>query len=499
VSRRAALAIDAGSSSVRAALYDDHAHLIPGTLIQIEIDLTRVPGGIAQLDAVHVREALETAIDRVLDAEGGEGVDITVVSMTTFWHSCVALDAAGNPLTPVLTWADTRSEPQAREMRTQLDANAIHQRTGCLLHPSYLPAKITWLRANDPDLFGRLTALVSFPQYCTQVWLGTTASSVSMASGSGLFDNRSGGWDEELTEHIGVNRSVLGEIASGSEMLSAVVGGYRRRWPRLQGVQWRAPIGDGAASNVGAGCHTSDQVALMVGTSGAMRRCEPAPASDAIPPGLWRYRLDRQYVLTGGALSDAGNAYAWLRDSLRLPSEEECEAALIRRQPAQHGLIVLPFWSGERSMGWVGDATAIMAGMKLHTSPLDIYQAALEGVSYRFGALYDSLQRSGDSLIATGGGLRSSPAWLQLLADVLGTTVTASTVSESSLRGAAIVGLRDAGVAFSTSLPDAPTGVPYTPRADFHNMHVVARARQRMLYDREIGPEGRHLLARQTR
>jgi gluconokinase len=499
VSGPAALSIDAGSSSVRAALYDDQASLLPGTLCQIDIDLAHHPGGIAQLNATNVREAIEAAIDGTLTSPGGMDANIAVVAMTTFWHSLVGLNTSGAPLTPVLTWADTRSEPDAAAMRQALDADDVHRRTGCLLHPSYLPAKVAWLRRNDADLFGRLTSLVSFPQYCTRVWLGSTTSSVSMASGSGLYNDIAGDWDPELLDHLQISSDLLGEIATGDEMLPAVRGEYASRWPRLRGVPWRAPIGDGAASNVGAGCHRGDRLALMVGTSGALRRCERETGTVPVAPGLWRYRLDREYVVTGGALSDAGSVYAWLRDTLRLPTEAECEAALGRRLPGQHGLIVLPFWSGERSMGWVGDATALVAGMKQHTTPMDIYQAGLEGVSYRFAAIFDALARGGDTVVATGGGLRSSPAWLQMMADVLGADVVASGVSESSLRGAAIVGLRDAVVSGDTSLPEAALGDTYAPRQSFHRVHVEARARQHIFYDREIGPDGRHLLARQTR
>ncbi|HUG15940.1 MAG TPA: gluconokinase [Thermomicrobiales bacterium] len=494
-----ALAIDAGSSSVRAALYDEHAELLPGTLCQIEIDIALYPGGVAQLDAAHVRQALEAAIDSVLAAAPAIRADIAVVAMTTFWHSCVAVDGKGAPLTPVLTWADTRSEPEAAALRDMLDAESVHRRTGCLLHPSYLPAKILWLRRHEPSLFERLAALVSFAQYCTMAWLGTMATSVSMASGSGMFNDASGSWDSELLDVLRVSGQTLGQIATGRELLPAVTGDYARRWPRLSGVPWRAPIGDGAASNVGAGCHVADRLALMVGTSGALRRCEPAPATDPVPHGLWRYRLDRGHVLTGGALSDAGNAYAWLQDTLRLPSEDRCEAELATRLPGQHGLVVLPFWSGERSLGWVGDATATVAGMKLHTTPLDLFQAALEGVTYRFGALFDAMARGGDTVVATGGGLRASPAWLQLMADALGTPVVASAVSQSSLRGAAIVGLRDVGATSGSAWPAAPVGARFEPRVDYHELHREARARQATLYDREIGPAGSNLLARQTR
>ncbi|HYI15549.1 MAG TPA: FGGY-family carbohydrate kinase, partial [Thermomicrobiales bacterium] len=342
------------------------------------------------------------------------------------------------------------------------------------------------------------SAYVSFAQFCTLHWLGTAETSVSMASGSGLFNHATSGWDEELTSALGIEPAALGGFVDDPELLPPVTGAYAARWPALAGVAWRAPIGDGAASNVGSGCVAGDLLALMVGTSGAMRRCEvEGSGPQAVPDGLWRYRLDRQHAVTGGALSDGGNVYEWLNATIRLPDEETLEQELAAREPGQHGLVILPFWSGERSLGWVGDATAMIAGLKHHTTPLDIFQAALEAITYRFAALYDALERGGETIVASGGGLRESPAWLQMMADAFGQPLIRSNASEASLRGAALVALRDSGAIDALPRPDG--GRAFAPRADRHERHLAARQQQQTLYDREVGPRGVNLLARQTR
>src|SRR2546423_15256032 len=112
-------------------------------------------------------------------------------------------------------------------------------------------------------------------------------------------------------------------------------------------------IGDGAANNIGAGCATRERVALMIGTSGAMRvlgEDEPPPA---LPKVLWCYRADRRRIITGGALSDGGGLYGWMTDALAPGGHQaEIERALSAIEPDAHGLTVLPFWAGERSTGW---------------------------------------------------------------------------------------------------------------------------------------------------
>jgi gluconokinase len=331
------------------------------------------------------------------------------------------------------------------------------------------------------------------------MWLGFRAASVSMASGSGLLDTARCAWDDELAAVLDIDTAALGDITPEPELLPAVTADYVRRWPRLVGMPWRAPLGDGASSNAGAGCLTGARLALMVGTSGALRRCAPTDATVPLAPGIWRYRLDRRHVLTGGALSDGGSAYAWLRETLALPDDDALEAALLTREPGEHGIVMLPFWSGERSTGWVGDATAVVAGIKRHTTALDLFQAAIEAVTYRFVLLFDALRGGGETLVATGGGLLNSPAWMQLIADAAGTPVVASAVPEASLRGAALVALREVGLASDAEIAAAPLGKAYQPRPERYDLYRAAIARQQTLYEREVGPDGVNLLARQTR
>src|SRR5262249_19685605 len=146
------------------------------------------------------------------------------------------------------------------------------------------------------------------------------------------------------------------------------------------------------------------------------------PASPP-PRGLWRYRLDRSASLTGGALSEGGNAYAWWREVLRLDDDHATEAALAALGPDQPGPTRLPSLAGERSPGWRGERRAVLAGLGLDATPLAILRAMLEAVALRLARVYDLLgSRAAHEhlVVASGGALISSPAWAQIVADALG-------------------------------------------------------------------------------
>ena len=154
---------------------------------------------------------------------------------------------------------------------------------------------------------------------------------------------------------------------------------------------------------------TADRIALNVGTSAALRL---VPTGSAPPPrGLWRYGIDRKTLLLGGATSEGGNVLAWCRGVLRVPDDAALEEALASRTPDAHRLTVLPFLAGERAPGWRGEKRGVIAGLSLHTDPLDIVHAALESVALRLALVYALLAPHAAPqhvIVASGGGITRS-------------------------------------------------------------------------------------------
>jgi gluconokinase len=359
------------------------------------------------------------------------------LAISAFWHSLVALDAAGRPIGPLLTWRDTLGEPPP------LRPDDYHRRTGCFLHPAFWPAKLMRLAADGI----RPARFVSFADYLLLRLTGELQTSVSMASGTGLFDPNRLDWDDETLDAVGVRRDQLPALSG--EPVAGV-------FPAL---------GDGACSNAGVGAVERGRAALTIGTSGAARVVEKADEREA-RPGLFLYRLDEHRFCEGGALSDGGNLHAWLARTLR----DFDPAELAGRPPAAHGLVFLPFLGGERSLGWDASRRGVVRGLSFATTPLDLVQAALEGVCYRFAAVVEAIGAI-ESIVVTGGALRANPGWVQMLADVLGRPLEVSATAESSARGASLVALERLGF----GIPPAPISHVVEPRADRYEIHREAR------------------------
>jgi len=301
-----------------------------------------------------------------------------------------------------------------------------------------------------------------------------------MASATGIFDIRRNDWDAELIEFLKIKRANLPEIVAEDSKTFQLNEKYAARWQRLKAAKWFAAIGDGAANNIGAGCVQKSKAALMVGTSGAMRVAYQGDVPEQIPSGLWCYRIDRKRVIIGGALSDGGGLYHWLKDNFRLKADDDkTEAEIERREPAAHDLTFLPFLAGERSTGYNEAAQGAILGLKSSTDTIDIVQAALESIAYRFAEIYDRLNDvvKIKSIIASGGALRESPVWTQIIADVLAQNLSLPDTREASSRGAVLLALEMIGRIESIEKQETPKGREF--KFDKKRTAIYKKARER--------------------
>lgn len=458
------LSIDVGTSGVRAALFDTEGNQIEGAQVVTRRELA----GFAELDPNALVDEVKKTVDELQARTGQSRFQTTAIS--AFWHSLMGVDEHGAPTTPLLTWADTRAAQAAKELRAEFDEHEIHARTGCRFHPSYWPAKLRWLKTEHPEKFEATQQWLGFAEYLCLRLFGKTATSVSMASATGLFDQRACNWDREFVEALGVSSDRLPRIyTDNTDDGNPVV------------------VGDGAANNIGGGCSTKDRIALMIGTSGAMRVSFVGDPPEKLPASLWSYRASRNRVVVGGALSDGGGLLHWLVQSLNTGTNTtDLHQQLAALEPDAHGLTILPFWSGERSTGWSTEARGGIFGLRQQTTTVEIIRAALEAIAYRFALIAEALDEIAPDaqIVATGNALRSSPVWLQIIADVLGRPVMFGGTPEASIRGAALLALEAVGKIGNLDAVSVSVDEVFEPDMQRHARYREGLGRQQELYER---------------
>jgi gluconokinase len=484
------LTLDMGTSSIRAMLFDAQGRALPGAEVQIPYAQTTTGDGGVETEAEALLSLTVQCIRQLLkDADKETLGRIAGVGISCFWHSLVGIGGDGLAVTPLFSWADTRSQKQAEKLQTELDEKAYHARTGCVLHTSYWPAKLRWLHETQESAFGKVQHWMSFGEYAAQRLFGETKCSLSMASGTGLFNPNANAWDAQTLRDLPITQDQLTPLAASGESQSGVTGEWAQALGILKDLPWFPAWGDGACSNIGSGATNANRIAINVGTSGAMRVAVQADHVD-IPEGLFCYRVDGERLLIGGAFANGGNVYAWAQKTLQLGDRKAAARAIAAQPPDGHGLTVLPFWAGERSPGWHVGARAAITGMNLHTTPQDILQASLEAVAYGFAAVRDLLLTqypTAIEIVASGGALVHDPTWTQMMADTFGVPLTTSRVFEASSRGAALLASHSLGLL--PDLGDVPAylGKTYTPDTARHEIYTKARARQEALYTQMLG------------
>ena len=462
------LAIDVGSSSVRAMLFDQAGGTVKDVFVQKQYDTQTTADGGAMIDPAHLSELIFTCIDGALEQAGNQ--PIGRVAMDTMVANVMGMDSDGAPTTPVYIWADTRGATYGDQLQT----NDYTRRTGCRIHTSYWPIRLLWLHAQESALFNRTRYWLSFGEFVLYQLFKERRISLSTASWSGLMNRHTLAWDSAILSQLPISIDQLSEISNAP--FQGLSEQWANRWPALKDARWYPSVGDGVSSNIGGDCARPGHVALSLGTSGAMRVVVPG-TPDQTPDGLFVYRIDSERSLVGGALSNAGNLYAWLNQTLR--TDDDLQGLLGDIAPDGHGLTILPFLAGERAPGWNDQARSVFMGMTYDTRPEHLVRAGMEAVAYRF---YQILRRLQSLLpdevifIANGAGLVNSPVWMQIMADVLDAPVYASAQDEATIRGTALLAM---GIE-----PEPQLGEARMPDPDRHAIYMRAAERQQALYNR---------------
>ncbi|MGO1567103.1 MAG: FGGY family carbohydrate kinase, partial [Brachybacterium sp.] len=293
--------IDIGSGGTRAAVYDVSGREV-GTLHHKETHAFTVDDdGTSTIDADQIVEEIRASLAAVLTGAALPG-EVLAIGFDTFASTLVAVDAAGNALTPCITYADTRCHAQVDRLAGSLDVDSLHERTGARLHSSYTAPRLAWLREEQPEVFARTARFMALGEYAALKLLGTAALGTASAAWSGMIDRRTGQYVPELLEAVGVDPAMMGTALDPSDAIPVEGTPLAAEFPQLRGAVWLPVIGDGLAANLGIGALGAGTWGISTATSGAIRQLLDT-SIPTLPSGLWAYRVDQQRTLVGSAMS----------------------------------------------------------------------------------------------------------------------------------------------------------------------------------------------------
>lgn len=448
------IGVDVGTTSTKAILYDEHAHVI-GKFSQ-GYPLYRDINGMAEEDPQQIGTAVEKVIHDAAAQLNFDNDQLTAVSFSSANQSLILLDKHLQPLTRAMTWADTRARHQADQLKKTPLGKQFYERTGTPIHPMSPLTKLLWLKDEHPDQLATADFIGDIKSYLFARFFGVFKVDISIASCTGMMNIKTSNWDDKALKETGIARQQLPTIVSGTTQER----GLNSKAATAMGIPADTPFVygafDGALSNLGVGAIKQDTVAITIGTSAGVRVISNQPLIDP-QQRLFCYALDRGLWVIGGPLNNGGDVFQWavehLVDASAVKNEKTDAYTLandvIANVPAgAHGLIFHPFLGGERAPLWNASARGSFFGLtNLHTRA-DMLRAVLEGINMNIATVFEAvcdLVGQPTSVTATGG-FSQSPVWRQMLADILNCPVNIPQAFESGCLGATMVAMKSLGM-----------------------------------------------------
>ena len=435
------LGIDLGTSSVKTVVTDTGAAVLAHVVRPYTVEHAHPawaetnPGSWWNAVVEGVREAVTAA-----------GVNIAGIGLSGQMHGVVLTDPAGQPLRPAVLWSDSRATGILSAYR-QLPTQTIH-RLANPLSPGMFGPILGWLVIHEPHIYRSARWALAPKDWIRFRLTGSIASEPSDASATLLYDLPGDTWDRQVTQALGVDHAVLPPLLPHA---AARAGALQPAAAAALGLPTGIPVAAGGADTAvaafGAGIVAPGQGQLTIGTGIQI----VAPVGAATPPAgtpvthLYRAATDRGWYRMAAALN-GGATLDWVRRLFNATWSELYAAA--DRPTAGDAPIFLPHLLGERTPYMDTSLRGSWAYLDPRHNRADMLHAALEGVAMTTRAAWTALQAAGvdcGTLRLAGGGT-TSPAWQQMLADTLQTTLEPVDVPAASGLGAALLGGRAAGL-----------------------------------------------------
>lgn len=439
------LAIDQGTTSTRALVYD--ARLQPLSTAQAEVPPTYPKPGWVEHDAEALVGSVGPLVTKAL-ADAGVAADrIAAVGLTNQRETTVLWERkGGKPIGPALVWQDRRTADACERLRDRRPW--VAERTGLVIDPYFSATKINWILENTPGARARAAAgdLAAGTVDSLLLWHLTGGdrhvTDGTNASRTMLMDLRSLCWDKELCDLFGVPPELLPEILPSAGEFGRTKGlGYLPDGLPITGV-----AGDQQASLVGQGCLEAGQAKCTYGT-GAFLLAHTGgtliPSTRGLVTTLAATLGDGppQYALEGSVFI-AGAAVQWFRDGLKGVGAAPEIDKLYHEADPNSGVLFVPALTGLGAPHWQPEARGTLFGLTRATSIADLARATLEGVAFQIADLIDAINAdlpSPMSVLRVDGGMARSDPFLQFQADLLGLKLRRSPQTESTALGAALL------------------------------------------------------------
>ncbi|TXF85215.1 gluconate kinase [Neolewinella aurantiaca] len=428
------IGLDIGTTATKACAFNGAGEMIG--IIERDYELLHPEPGAAEQQPAAVFSAAEEALTELVKQTEGKPAS---VGLSCPMHSLLLLDKNYAPLGNVITWADARPQ-DAMKGFTDQEGYDLHELTGTPVHPMSPLVKLCWLANGQP---GQLQTATYISDLKSALVLRWTESGFlldeQLASATGLMNLETSQWASVALEKAGIRKEQLPQIKPAATKLK-----WRESVAKklgLTGVPLYLGGSDGVLANLGSGIMDCGDIALSIGTSGALRTTHTKARIDA-RLGLFNYKMKEGLYVIGGPTNNGGKVLEYWQNLLAAHFEDvgafiDGAVSVASGDSPTFG----PWLYGERAPLWDATATASLTGLMGHHQPAHIARAVLDGVTDNLINILHNLEAvvgPADRILGSGG-FTKSPEWTKLIAERSGRQVVIADAAQASAYGAALV------------------------------------------------------------
>jgi len=466
------LAIDQGTTSTRAILFDSSAQPVAKARRELTQHYPR-PGWVEH-DPEEIWQSVLATVREII--AGFEPSRIAGIGTTNQRETTVVWErSTGEPIHRAIVWQDRRTAETCARLKAEGPEELVSGKTGLLLDPYFSATKVAWILDNVTGARARAKKgeLAFGTIDCFLLWRLTGgavhATDVTNAGRTMLFDIREQRWDPELCRLFDVPEALLPDVRGNSEVFGTTAPGLFDAQLPIAGM-----AGDQQAALFGQGCFRPGMIKSTYGTGCFMllNTGEEAVQSKNRLLTTPAYRLNGKtsYALEG-SIFVAGAAIKWLRDGIGAIADAAETDSMATRVPDSHGIYMVPAFTGLGAPYWEPDARGTIFGLTLGATGAHLARAALEAVAYQTLDLAQAMIADGGAepqAIRIDGGMAANDWLCQFLADILEVSVERPRNLETTALGAAFhAGLATGLWSGLDGLPDTFAGASrFEPRME---------------------------------
>lgn len=442
------LGIDIGTTSVKVIMISSEGTIFAETSVPHDL-ISKHPNW-AEEDADIWWENTRTALKRLKDAHPEEMRDIRCIGCSGMVPAIVMLDAKGRPVRKTIQQNDARAVEQIGRITRTLDQEKLYERIGGKTNQQHVLPRLLWVKENEPEVFEKTDCVMGSYDWITYQLTGMKSLEMNWAVESGAMDIRTGEWLKEDLLLFGISTELFPEVHPSM----SVVGHTKERWEAELGIPAGTPViagsADHVASTLAAGITKKGDLLIKFGGAGDILYCvDEIETNEKL---FFDYHIVPEKYLLNGCMAASGSLVKWFtKDIIHQDTPDvfdKLDAQAKDVPPASDGLIILPYFLGEKTPIFDPTARGVMFGLTLSHTNGHIFRAILESVIYGFRHHVEVLSEMGyrpERIMATNGGAKSK-FWCQIAADVLGQTVISYPSHPGSALGVAFLAGMSAGI-----------------------------------------------------